>query len=50
MNTIQIFSHKDKLNKTKKAICFDSSLYVFCEAQARVRQGSARDGSQDERP
>ena len=22
----------------------------FCEAQARVRQGSARDGSQDERP
>ena len=23
---------------------------IFCEAQARVRQGSARDGSQCERP
>ena len=26
------------------------SLITFCEAQARVRQGSARDGSQGERP
>merc|ERR1711902_379719 len=25
-------------------------LHSFCEAQARVRQGSARDGSQGERP
>ena len=25
-------------------------LHNFCEAQARVRQGSARDGSQGERP
>ena len=25
-------------------------LTEFCEAQARVRQGSARDGSQGERP
>ena len=24
--------------------------YAYCEAQARVRQGSARDGSQGERP
>ena len=24
--------------------------YDYCEAQARVRQGSARDGSQGERP
>ena len=23
---------------------------IYCEAQARVRQGSARDGSQGERP
>ena len=27
-----------------------SSCKYFCEAQARVRQGSARDGSQGERP
>ena len=26
------------------------SLIFFCEAQARVRQGSARDGSQGKRP
>ena len=25
-------------------------VYSFCEAQARVRQGSAREGSQGERP
>ena len=26
------------------------NLVIFCEAQARVRHGSARDGSQGERP
>ena len=29
---------------------FWSRVLCFCEAQARVRQGSARDGSQGERP
>ena len=28
----------------------DKNEYYCCEAQARVRQGSARDGSQGERP
>ena len=29
---------------------YDQNLTFFCEAQARVRQGSARDGPQGERP
>ena len=33
----------------QQKICHDRQA-VNCEAQARVRQGSARDGSQGERP
>ena len=36
--------------KRKKCQPFNSTDVNYCEAQARVRQGSARDGSQGERP
>ena len=36
------------LKVTVTVLCV--SITIYCEAQARVRQGSARDGPQGERP
>ena len=40
-------NEEEEVNLTDATLVSDDN---FCEAQARVRQGSARDGSQGERP
>ena len=41
---------RDIFKIDESRLCNSPKFIIFCEAQARVRQGSARDGSQGERP
>ena len=43
-------TNEGEVNLEEQQTNYQQSFHNFCEAQARVRQGSARDDSQGERP